>query len=50
MDKQYKRSISRRLRVALLAAIAVGSASALAASFDSGHMRLPDEKAVGTQS
>jgi uncharacterized protein len=46
MNKQRNRSISRHLRLALLAAITVGSVSALAASFDCDRARLPDEKAL----
>lgn len=46
MNKQRNRSISRHLRLALLAAIIVGSVSTLAASFDCDRARLADEKAV----
>jgi len=41
-----KRGARRLLHVALFAAFALGSVSALAAGFDCNRARLPDEKAV----
>ena len=46
MNKRRNRIFSHHLRVALLAAMTVGSVPALAASFDCSRARQTDEKAI----
>jgi uncharacterized protein len=46
MNRQRDQGMKRHLRWTLLAMVTLSSASAVAASFDCGRARLPDEKAV----
>ncbi|MFL9882331.1 hypothetical protein PQR68_16305 [Paraburkholderia agricolaris] len=46
MNEPRNHRMGRCLRLALIAAIAVGSVPASAASFDCNRARLPDEKAI----
>jgi uncharacterized protein len=46
MDGQRNRIIIRHMRLALLAAVALGSVPTLAASFDCSRAHQPDEKAI----
>ncbi|MBB5545747.1 lysozyme inhibitor LprI family protein [Paraburkholderia fungorum] len=46
MNEPRNHRMGRRLRLALITAIALGSVSGYAASFDCNRARLPDEKAI----